>query len=118
MEPTCPANSALVAVHEKEFKHLRELLEEKLKATDKALTVQAIEYQRRLTELNHAAERLSAMQERFVNADLYRAEHKALADLHRADLERLEREVQLIQKMVWVGVGILAAVQFGLHYIR
>ena len=118
MEPTCPANSSLVAVHEKEFKHLRELLEEKLKATDKALTVQAVEYQRRLMELNHAAERLSAMQERFVNADLYRAEHKSLGDLHRSDIDRLDREIQIIQKMVWIGVGILATLQFGLHYIK
>ena len=86
--------------------HFREVLDLRLDAADKALSVQSQEYARRLLELNHAAERLAAMTERFVKADVYSVQHA-----------NLESKVDTISRLVFIGIGVIMAVQFLLHYL-
>jgi len=98
---TCP-----IREHEQRFAHLEHIMDLRIQAADKALIVQATEYQRRLAELNHAAERLLTAQEKFVNADIYRVQHAAL-----------ETKVDIVMRLVFVGVGAVAALQVLLHFI-
>ena len=92
--------------HEQRFEQLRELVELKLASADRALALQSAEYQRRLLELNHAAERLQAMTEKFVKADVYSVQHA-----------NLENKVDTLSRLVFIGIGVIMAVQFLLHYL-
>ena len=92
--------------HEARFQHLREILELKIEAADRALVIQGTEYQRRLAELNHAADRLHALTEQFVKSEVYRVQHA-----------NLESKVDTISRLVFIGIGVIMAVQFLLHYL-
>jgi len=50
------------------------VLEEKIKASAETLRLQAVEYERRLSDLNHEAERLRKMQETYVSQTLYQTQ--------------------------------------------
>ena len=101
METTpCP-----IREHEARFEHLREVLELRIASADRALALQSVEYQRRLDELNHAAERMAAMRATFVDVNVYRVQHAML-----------EQKVDTVTRLVFIGVGAVAALQLALHY--
>lgn len=58
----------------------KELFMEKLGGRDKALELQAGEYNRRLSALNHEADQLKAMQEKYIPREVYDREVQALRD--------------------------------------
>lgn len=66
---------ALFSAQERLFSADLKALENKMMAsfaaTDKALEVQAIEYERRLSDLNHEQARLAADRERFLSKEVY-----------------------------------------------
>ncbi len=105
-----------VREHDARLAHLREVMDLRIQAADKALVMQAAEYQRRLDELNHAAQRLTAMQERFVSSDVYRVEHRALMDhMERADAA-LTKDVKALEKLVWGIAGTMGMLQLLAHF--
>jgi len=85
--------------------HLREVLDLRLAAAERALDLQATVYDEHLDRLNHAAERLDTMQAKCVQTDVYRVQHAAI-----------EAKIDMIQRLVFIGVGVVAALQFALHY--
>lgn len=97
---------------EQQIAHEKELRETHESATEKERFIQAVEYERRLTALNHAHEQAIEAQARTVPrevfdnyvkesgarvelalktiTDKYDAAHKALADEHAADMNRID----------------------------
>jgi len=76
------------------------ILEEKIRASAETLRLQAVEYERRLSDLNHEAERLRKMQETYVNQTLYQTQYKYLVE-----------KIDSIMKIVYIGFGIILALQ-------
>ncbi len=102
--------------YERRLDHLREVFELKLAAEDRALVLQAGEYQRRLDELNHAAQRLTVMQEKFVSSDVYRVEHRALMDHMDRAYAVLTKELKALEKLVWGIAGTMGMLQLLAHF--
>lgn len=75
-----------------EIKHLRELLTEQKKSTEKALELQAKEYERRLEILNHEAARLSQMKNDFVP----KGEH----DIEKMNVEKRVHALELFRSNI------------------
>jgi len=86
--------------------HLRELLQTKIDSQEKALTLQAKEYERRLADLNHEAQRLRTMQETYVPREVY--------EVH---IKEINQKIDLVQKMVFVGFGVILAIEFYFKYL-
>lgn len=91
--------------------------EEKLKALEKALELQAKEYERRLTALNGEADRLHKMQEQYVPREVF----ERMIDELRKELRMLsewktkqEGKSQLLQYIPW----LLTAISIILIYSR
>ena len=59
---------------------LERLLDEREKASVRALQLQAEEYHRRLDALNHENERILNVQNSCVPSDVYQVQHKVLSD--------------------------------------
>ena len=124
-----------VAVLKEQIKGLRELIVQQDKSVEKALELQAREYERRLDDLNHAHKQAVETQATFVSRevyDAYVASQLAAADLERRDKQKWRDEVQqelassrgatLAQQrtvtiIVSVGGLLLAGTIFFLNYI-
>ena len=91
---------------EQTVKHLREIVDIKFEENEKALKIQAQEYERRLEALNGEAERLRQMQTTYLPRELYSIEHKELV-----------KKIDNLQMIVYVGMGILLTVQFVLRFV-
>lgn len=76
------------------------ILEEKIRAGAETLRLQAGEYERRLSDLNHEAERLRSMQETYVNQTLYQTQYKYLTE-----------KIDSVMKIVYIGLGIILTLQ-------
>ena len=83
-----------------EIVHLRELLEEKQKSTERALELQAKEYERRLHDLNDAAEEKKHLLSTLLPRETY-----------EKDQLLLNLKVDTLQKILWIGVGICLVVE-------
>lgn len=86
---------------------LKEYFENKLALNEHALQLQAREDDRRLDALNGEAERLRKMQETYIERSVYNIAH-----------DFLMRRVEAIEKMVYVGLGIILTVQWIFHYFK
>jgi len=91
--------------------------DEKFNALEKALELQAKEYERRLTALNGEADRLHKMQEQYVPREVF----ERMLDELRKELKSLsewktkqEGKSQLTQYIPWV----LAAISIALMYAK
>ena len=58
--------------------HLRELMDERSKASDNALDIATTEIHRRLDDLNHSAARLEAVRDELVSKEVYEARHSEI----------------------------------------
>lgn len=76
------------------------ILEEKIQASKDNLKLQATEYERRLSELNHEAERLRKMQETYVDKTLYATQYKYLSE-----------KIEAVARIVYIGLGVILALQ-------
>ena len=81
--------------------HLKELLEVKLESAEKALTLQAKEYERRLADLNGEAARLMEMQSKYLPRETYEIQHR-----------ELQSKIETNQKLIFIGMGIVLAIEF------
>jgi len=87
--------------------HLKELMCLKIESNEKALELQAKEYERRLENLNHEAERLRSMASTYLPRELYEAKNK-----------EIEIKIESLQKIVSIGIGVLLTLQFILHFLN
>jgi hypothetical protein len=71
---------------------LRELVEERTHANERALTLQAHEYERRLDSLNHAHEKAVEVQHTYVTADKYEASLTSEANARALALDRIDEK--------------------------
>lgn len=60
---------------------LRELIEERFRGLSKALDLQAKEYERRLTDLNHAHALAEQRNAEFIRGEVYHPAHREVRDL-------------------------------------
>jgi hypothetical protein len=88
-----------------EQKHLKEVMFIQFNMMERARELQAKEYERRLEILNHEAGKLQVMKDTFITKEMYYQAH-----------ENLLQQVATVQKMSWVGVGIILALQFILRF--
>jgi hypothetical protein len=88
------------------IKHERELREASALALEKALTIQAEEYERRLHELNEAHKQAAADREDFLARTEYLAERKAI-----------ELRLQSVERLVWLACGAVLLLQLVLRFI-
>jgi hypothetical protein len=86
---------------------LREYIDVKFSSHDSALKISEKEYERRLDFLNGEAERLKHMQSTYLPREIYETKH----DLTTTKIEALE-------KLVYVGLGIILALQFIIHFLK
>lgn len=84
---------------------LKEHLYEIIELRDKATQLQAVEYSRRLDALNHEAEQLKRMHSTYLPREIYDANHRGL-----------ESKIDNIQRLVYVGLGIVLGIQFLLKF--
>ena len=92
---------------ESSLTHIKELMDMRITNSERALTLQAKEYERRLDGLNSEASKLVDMQARYVTREVYDVQH-----------DKLATEVYNLQKIVYIGMGILGALQFVLRFIK
>jgi hypothetical protein len=78
-----------------EIKSLRAEIEAVRKGDMKALELQAKEYERRLDELNHSHTLAAARYAQFVSREL-----------HDREFSRVDRDINSLARVVWIGVGI------------
>ena len=87
--------------------HLKEILDIKIENAEKALTLQATEYHRRLNDLNGEAKRLREMQASYVSREIYDVQHSELL-----------KKVETNQKLIFIGMGIMLAIEFLLKFLK
>ena len=84
--------------HDREIRHLRELVDTRETALKTALELQAREYERRLDGLNHAHTRALDAAQKSVSRELYDSDQKACRIYNEGvakDIEILRREVSV-----------------------
>lgn len=91
----------MIEVLEAKFKAFEKHVHYKFEASEKALKIQAQEYERRLENLNHEAERLRLMQETYLPREVA----KGMFDSVIADIKALRVEIKDLQKSRDEGVG-------------
>lgn len=64
-----------------EIDHLREVMDLKFENSEKALRLQASEYERHLSNLNNEAKQLKEMQATYLPRELWNTEHKAIVSI-------------------------------------
>lgn len=89
------------------FDALEKLLNERRLSDQKALELQAKEYDRRLSELNHASSLAHARDSTFVSRELFDNVIKDITGTHAMAIGELRR-------LVYIGVGLVVSVQVGL----
>lgn len=100
---------------ERELRHLEEKIDLRLGSREKALELQAAEYERRLRELNHEAERLKEAASKAVSREKYDADRegdRAALDLVKAQVieeaaKHAGREIEK-SKGTTLGLAVLA----------
>lgn len=94
--------------HSKELTDLKfEKTDLKFEKTEQALILQQKETERRLDGLNGEADRLQLMQRTYLNREVYEANREIV----NADIKGLSR-------LVYIGLGIIFALQFILSFIK
>jgi hypothetical protein len=86
--------------------HEREMREASALALEKALTMQAEEYARRLHELNEAHKRAAADRADFLLRVEYGIQHKALEDRLRA-----------VERMLWIALGAILLIELFARFV-
>ena len=94
-----PCTVTEVRVLRVEVMSLRELVDRTREGDMKALQLQAAEYQRRLEDLNHAHKVTADRNAMFVSREL-----------HDVEFRRVAVEYAALSRMVYIGFGILLAV--------
>ena len=101
-----------------EILHLREVLA--LKET--ALELQAKEYDRRLSSLNHEAEQLKAMQSTYLPREMYESRHRELDAKIDNRNGMLSERLSLVERNVWLATGgitvLFSGLQLLLHFMK
>jgi hypothetical protein len=77
-----------------------------MSANEIALGLQAKEYERRLDGLNHETERIKNIQTTYMPKEVYEQKHALL-----------EVKIENLQRLVYIGLGIILTVEFLLKYI-
>lgn len=95
---------------EREIAHLKELHRAEMDAIKLALNLQAKEYERRLGELNHEAERLALM--------VPREEYEKFEERVNAELKSSRSWQDNMTGKLAVSVGIISIVLFALNYFK
>lgn len=85
------------------------VLEERVRGLDKALLLQASEYERRLDELNHAHAQQVERNAQYVSRELWDSRNKEVDDWRRAVDNRLSRNVGIA-----IGVSAVAGLAVSL----
>ena len=97
-------------VLEVQIKHEREMREELGRLLERALVLQAKEYERRLDALNHEYERILAAEARSVSSERYDANRKADRELMAAMNLRLNaQKEELIRLATLIAVAVSLA---------
>ena len=94
---------AFEAATRKELTAIRNEMKLRSEASEKALNLQAKEYERRLDGLNGEAERLRKMQETYLARDVYNSDIKSIRD-DIADLKKFKDNYQggHAASMLWI----------------
>ena len=112
--PYCPAHSGI----QRDIEALKERMNYSEVAQEKALAVAKKEVDRRLAGMNDFQHRMDRQENMFatkMELDVVKQTQTALHLDHSAFATK--ESVQTIQRLIWVGVGIFLAIQFGLNYI-
>lgn len=94
-------------VEKTELDHFQQLVELKFATNDENLKKQAIEYERRLGELNHEAEQLKDMQITYVSRELFDAAIKEMT----AKIDRMRDTINIA---IGIGIALQIALVFWL----
>lgn len=100
---------------------MKALMDEKFSATQKALELQATEYDRRLHDLNNEATRIRKIREETVSMELWRAQHERLeADIaelkdFKSRMEGKASQTSVLVAYAFSAVGIILAILGVLH---
>lgn len=92
-------------VAKSDLDHYKEVISLKFAESEKALQIQATEYERRLEVLNHEAAQLKDMQSTYVSRDLFDATIKEISAKHESTRET-----------VLIGTGVFIALQIGMAF--
>lgn len=90
-----------------EVKHLREIMELRFEAGREALRIQTEANSIHFDALNHEAARMAARDAHFVSGEK-----------HDANMQELRSSLHAVQKLVYVGLGILLAAQVALSFYK
>lgn len=100
-------NAIAIAVLENEIKAIREAIDLRFAATEKALELQAIEYDRRMTTLNHETSRMS----NYVPRETWETQHAAVTK----DINNLQNfQANMAGRLTIIAAVISVAVSIGM----
>jgi hypothetical protein len=88
------------------------VLETKLTATDEARKLQAVEYERRLAELNHAHSRTREDRAGLVTRELHDALERELRTSIVTTSQAVDKRINELSSKVYMGIGIVLTAQF------
>jgi hypothetical protein len=113
-------DEAVQATAERRALELHHLLLARIEAIEKARDIQAAEYERRLSGLNHEHDRIDAMAQTYVRGDLYAKDMERLYSERRDQLAQAEAARHSnMTTMVMAAVSILGVViTIALHFIK
>jgi len=94
-----------------DIKHFKKITRLKFKNLKLALDLQAKEYERRLTDLNHKEEKYNAQLNNIQQSYLTKSEFDK-------DHALLIVKVEYMQKIIWIIVGIGLLLEVGLKFIK
>ena len=102
---------------EKHFARLEERLKLKFEASERALEMQAREYERRLADLNHNADKLAALHAE-ASSKLERIQGTFMPrELYESQQEALKRAIADNSRLIYIGLGIVIALEILLRVI-
>lgn len=107
-EHNADGNFQYILETSKKLVEIETTFKEKITAAEKALAMQAKEYERRLADLNHEADQLKSMQGTYVQKSIYEIQRTALE-------EKLEGKINQNSRLLYIGIGIVMALEFVLR---
>lgn len=89
-----------------ELDHFKEITNLKFHQAEANLILQAKEYERRLEDLNGEAARLKLIQSLYLPRETF-----------DATVKEYSSKLEALQKIVWVGIGVMMLAQFAIGYL-
>lgn len=96
---------------------LEKMIEMKRESDQRALSLQATEYERRLDMLNHAHAQAMERNAHYITRELYESRWIAHEETERAVHAKFDGQVATVERLVYIAVGAVLAIELALKFL-